>query len=211
MGLKVLGVLAGRDLNLDELQKWAQSCDVLYAADSAADRLVPLGFKPTVVGDLDSVDPSLLGSELRVVHSPDPDTTDCDKLLALVENDGHTALTLACVEGDLLDHVLASLASVARSDLDIRLVLRNAMGYVCRPGKSISVPKCFGKRVSLIPLARSTGVVLQGVLWELSEAILEPAGFLSVSNEGTGDVFVSIASGVCLLFIERSPMDSPCW
>ena len=106
---RVLGILGGEDAPDGQLQAWASSATVLYAADSAANRLIHFGFLPIVVGDLDSFDQSLRSDRLRIVEDSDPDRTDCDKLLALIESDGYQEATIIGLEGDLLDHVLSSL------------------------------------------------------------------------------------------------------
>lgn len=208
---KVLGVLAGGDFPDNYLGGLAALADVVYAADSAADRLVKLGFSPIVTGDLDSVSPEALAVCQRVVRDADPDKTDCDKLLALIAADGHASAILTGLEGDLLDHMLASLSSAAMSPLDLLLVNRRTTGLFVRAGVPIETDDLFGRRVSLIPLSRCSGVILRGVVWELEEAVLEPGGSLSVSNEGTGKVFAHIRSGVALLLWERVPPDDWQW
>lgn len=208
---RVLGVLAGKDMPPSQLQAWASSATALYAADSASDALIAAGFSPTIVGDLDSIDPSIDLSKHRVVKDIDPDRTDCDKLLATVTDDGHTEATIIGLEGDLFDHMLASLSSMAASRLNLRIALRRGFGHLLRAGDEKKVPDAFGRRVSLIPLVRSTGVELTGVLWELSDAIIEPGGFLSVSNEGTGEVLASLRTGVAILFIEGPEENNPSW
>ena len=206
---RVLGVLGGRDMAPERLRPWADSADVLYAADSGALSLLELGHRPTVVGDMDSA--TDLPDGLRIIEDRDPDRTDCDKLLALVAADGHGALTLAGLEGDLLDHVLASLSSAARASLAVRLVLRRGLGWVLRNGNTARWDDGFGRRVSLIPIRECHGVDLSGVLWPLSGAHLQPGGFLSVSNEGTGPVEASVRHGAALLFVERAPEEPPVW
>lgn len=183
---------------------------MIYAADSAAHRLVDMGFPPIVVGDLDSFDPAWAG-QLRIVHVPDQSRTDCDKLLKLVEADGHVALTLACLEGDLLDHVLASLSSVARSSLDIRLALRRGVAYTVRPGRPVACPDVVGQRVSFLPLDACSGVSLEGVQWPVRDGTMAPGGFLSISNKGTGDVSASVEQGNGLLFVGTDPRNLTSW
>ncbi len=195
----------------EQLAAWANGADALYGADSGAQRLIGLGFSPVVVGDFDSFDPATAPPGTRLVHDPDPDRTDCDKLLALVRSDGHEAVTLACVEGDLLDHTLATLSSLARSGLDGRLALRSGLAWLVRPGPGVRVEEAFGARVSLIPLVRCIGVSLRGVVWGLEEAVIEPGGALSVSNEGTGTVEASLRTGAAYLFVCGPSWTRPTW
>src|SRR5687768_3438803 len=94
------------------LLRWAASADVVIAADSGANRLVTSGFIPSkIVGDMDSVSQESLASGAEVVRDENEDETDCDKLLAVVREDGFSQVTLVSVEGDLPDHELATLTS----------------------------------------------------------------------------------------------------
>lgn len=209
---RVLGVLAGEDTGDEQLVAWARSAEVIYAADSAGSRLIRLGLEPIVVGDLDSFDFALERPGLRMVKDLDSNRTDCDKLLQLVETDGHISLTLAGLEGDLLDHVLSSLTSVARSKLQIRLVLRSGLGLLVKPGQDGRVTDAFGRRISMVPLSECHGATLSGVLWEFANEDMSPGGnFLSISNEGTGPVVARVASGTALLFVGNFPNEGPSW
>lgn len=198
---RVLGVLGGNDVDNESLRAWASTADVVYAADSGADRLIALGFSPIVVGDLDSFATLPNASHLRVVQSIDQSTSDCDKLLALVKSDGHVSVTLAATEGDLPDHVLSTYSSAVSCGLEVRFAYRRGIGVLVRDGVGMATEP--GQRVSLIPLIPCTGVGLRGVAWPLEEAELEPGGAVSISNEATGDlVTVSLRSGSALLFLE---------
>ena len=187
----------------DLLSSWAKSAEHVYAADSGADRLIALGFSPVVVGDFDSFASLPRASRLRLVQSIDQATTDCDKLLALVEKDGHESVTLTGTEGDLPDHVLATFSSVVACSLRVRIAFRRGVGHVVRPSHPAQIAAKRGQRVSLIPLARCAGARLAGTAWPLEGAEIEPGGLMSVSNEAVGgEVSASLESGCALLFVE---------
>src|SRR5512142_918080 len=98
------------------LRAWADSAEVVLAADAGADRLLEAGTRPTViVGDLDSLSERGKRLGVEIIHVPSQDSTDCDKLLQLALTMGHGAITLASVEGDSLDHLLATVFSALRS------------------------------------------------------------------------------------------------
>lgn len=197
----MLGVLGGKDVGDEKLVAWASSCDALYAADSGADRLIALGFSPIVVGDFDSFASLPNASHLRLVQSIDQATTDCDKLLALVREDGHSSVTLIGHEGDLPDHVLATYSSAIACGIDVRFAFRRGIGRLVR--SRVSANTRVGQRVSLVPLTPCTGVSLTGVAWEVSGDNYAPGGRLSVSNEAVGSqVEASVESGCALLFLE---------
>lgn len=196
-----MGVLAGDSAEAAELLAWGREAEVLYAADAGAEVCIARGLAPVVVGDMDSVGVDLAG--LRVVRDEDQMTTDCDKLLALVAAEHPEAdLVLAGLEGDRLDHVLASLGSVARSGVRTRLLLRQGMGFVVRAGGVLSVTGWVGTRLSVLPLGRAVGS-LRGVRWGLEGADLELGGPLSVSNVVEGDLEVESHEGVLLVVAHR--------
>ncbi len=193
------------DMEDVRLSSWARSATVLYAADSGADRLIGLGFEPVVVGDFDSFSSLADASGLRLVQTPGQDTTDCDKLLALAHEDGFSVITLTCVEGDLPDHVLATLSSAAACDLRVRIAFRRGIGWIVKEGAPATVSTAPGQRVSLMPITACAGVGLDGVQWPLVDASLAPAGLVSVSNRADGTaVHAEVGEGAALLFVETS-------
>lgn len=194
--MNVLGVLAGRDLTPGALEAWLAWADRVVAADAGADLCRAAGREPdAIVGDLDSIaDPSGL------VRDEDQDTSDADKLLAFLRREGVSEATLIGVEGDRLDHVLATLSSVARAGaFSWPIVLRS--GSVRLLG-----PECFtGQwargRVSILPLVRSR-VTATGLRWPLHDAVLDPLGMVSISNEMAGDrLSIAVSEGVVAVFL----------
>lgn len=216
---KVLGVLAGQDMPSELIQKWAESADVLLAADYGADVLLELGIHPDhVVGDLDSTLKieelrRLVEEEiLRVSHDPSQERTDCDKLLSLAESLEYEEITLAAVEGDQLDHMLATLHSAARSPLRVRVALRNGIGWLLRDGEEARAATKPGRRVSLLPLTPTEGASLRGVEWPLERSALDPLGKTSISNRADGnEVKARVFEGAAFLFVEFPPEEMPVW
>jgi thiamine pyrophosphokinase len=200
---RVLGVLGGNDVSNDRLVAWASLAEHTYAADSGADRLIALGFSPIVVGDFDSFASHARASHLRLVQDLDEETTDCDKLLALVKSDGHDAVTLIATEGDLPDHILATYSSAIAASLDVRFAFRRGIGWLVRARAPRRAKSVFGQRVSLIPLVACEGAALSGVKWPLEGTRLEPGKRVSVSNEAdSAEVVASLELGCALLFLE---------
>jgi thiamine pyrophosphokinase len=210
MADRVLGVLGGDDLAVCKVLAWARSATRVIAADGGANVLVDGGFVPDViVGDLDSVHDA---SGAQVLHQADQDMTDAGKMLRLIAAEGHREATLVGLEGDLLDHLLGTLAEIARSPLDLRLALRRGLAWTVRPGRPVARPAIGERRVSLIPLAPCVGAELEGVRWPLSGVELALDGLVSVSNRSTHtEVVARVAQGVALLFVETHEGETPCW
>lgn len=198
---RVLGVLAGRDMPLEQLREWTHWADVILAADSAADRLAEIGVSPDVtIGDFDSIESHPEGFES--IHDPSQESTDCDKLLWHAIALGHTEITLASIEGDRLDHMLATLHSAAKHPIDVRVALRTGVGWILCGPIDRTIETSAGQRVSLIPLSECQGVSIEGVAWPLQCAELHPIGLTSISNQSLeARIRVAIQSGIAFLYL----------
>ncbi len=200
MSSRVLGVLGGRDYDLEVLRFWLAWADHVYAADSGADRCLENGVRPIVVGDLDSMKGNREGLDVRT--DLDQDRSDTDKLFDAARSDGATGITIIGFEGDRFDHELASLSSAAASGLATRIVLRRGLGFVGY--RELNVDARPGQRLSVVPIS-SAVVTLTGVQWPLEKAALELGRRVSLSNRATGPLHFQVESGVALLVMEQDP------
>jgi thiamine pyrophosphokinase len=210
---RVLGVLAGTDMPLEQIGRWARSAEVVLAADGGANSLHDLGIDAdAAIGDFDSIRQEARVRPATVVYNPDQDRSDCDKLLSFAIEKGYEAVTLCNVEGDLLDHVLATLHSAAKAAITVRVALRNGIGYILKGDCKLSLPAILEARLSLVPIEPCTRVFLEGVYWSLSGQNLAPTGRLSLSNKVTeSTVTVQFDSGVAVLFLFGSEYSEPTW
>lgn len=191
---KVLGVLAGRDLAPGALEAWLAWADLVVAADGGADLCRAAGREPDViVGDLDSI-----SDASGLEPDPDQDSSDADKLLAYLGAHGHLHPKIIGVEGDRLDHVLATLLScVRRSAVQAELILRRGSARVLTVG-TLEVEA--QGRVSILPLIRSV-VTATGLRWPLDRSVLEAKGLVSLSNEMVGErLNVTVHEGAVAIF-----------
>lgn len=209
---KVLGVLSGTDLAPLLFAAWVADSDVILAADGAAGAVVRAGKSPDVtIGDLDSLPPHLRESLPGVLHDPDQERTDVDKLLAHALGYGRS-ITLIATEGDLPDHVLATYHSAVSAEIGVRFAFRRGIGWILRDGEVLTVPVNGPRRVSVIPL-QPARVTLEGVQWPLQNAQLALGKRVSISNRSTGDgpVMAAAHGGAALLFVEHAPEEMPRW
>lgn len=219
MGVNVLGVLAGNDMSTSLLKRWADSAEVVLAADAGADLLALAGTPPDVlIGDMDSSEfPPMVSDwvdirRTELIRDDDQNTTDCEKLLKLAESRGYNTITLAAVEGDRIDHLLSTLHSAAQSPLHVRIALRTGIGWVLNAGDEIEVATVPGRLVSLLPLTEIEGVQLSGVSWDLKDASMSPLGRRSISNRAVADhVHAKIFMGAGLFVVELPEEEAPLW
>lgn len=207
---RVLGLLAGGDLAPAVLARWAASATCVLAADSGAERAKEAGFLPHwTMGDLDSVSPETRRMLTNVIPIADPDRRDVEKLIDFAVEAGATAITLAGVEGDALDHVFGNVLAAANAPVPVRFVLRRGMGWVLRGPVDWQQELPAGARVSVVPLSPCRGVTIQGTQWTLDDAELEPQGLTSISNRSLGRPRVTLHHGHALVTVEREPL--PIW
>lgn len=195
----------------ERLAEWANSADFIVAADGGADRLLEVNVAPHLtLGDRDSASEEAIGKSKTFLLLEDQDTTDCDKVLNWLVTQGVQNVTLAGLEGDLVDHVLGSFQSIAKSPLYVRLVLRRGMGWILRGPTEFECETDTGTRVSLIPITECQGVSLEGVHWAFKNQDMSPVGFTSLSNRAAGSsAQISLKKGIVFLFTETSR--APFW
>lgn len=212
MPKRILGVLSGRDLPDVDLVRWASAADEVIATDSAGDRLHFLGIRPhLVLGDMDSSHLEWESMGVSVKKLLDQDSSDCDKLLEHLARLGSPA-AIAGIEGDRIDHVLASFSSVARSTVPLQLVLRRGLGIVVRSGRPIARQVPLGSRFSVIPYPSAQDVEIEGGEWPLSSEDLALGGRISLSNRASAPlVRVSVSAGSAIAIFETPGAPLPEW
>ena len=211
MTRRTLGVLSGTDMKPDQVRAWAESADLVLAADGGANVLHSLGIRPgAIIGDYDSIAP-----EARVglqLEDRDQDSSDCDKLLRYAERIGCLEITLCNVEGDLPDHFLGTIQSALKSSLQVRMALRRGLGIVLKGPIEFKVDSPMGARVSLIPLEKCEDVDLLGTQWALSKDSLAPDGSTSLSNRAVdSSIKLNMRSGSAVLFLIAPLFEKPEW
>jgi thiamine pyrophosphokinase len=171
---------------------------VVYAADGGANLCMQYGCQPKqVIGDLDSLSPSLR-SELdpsRVIHVPEQDTTDFEKLLIRVDAPFMLAVGFM---GGRIDHQMAvQTVLTAYAHRKIICVGDEDVMFVSPP--EIDLPLDAGTRISLYPMApvqaRSTGLY-----WPTDGLSFAPDGQIGTSNKATRHVTL-LPSAPCMLVV----------
>jgi len=156
----------------------------LIAADGGADALAALGHAPeAVVGDMDSLrDPDGWAARpgTRLVRLAEQDTTDFEKCLYATVAPLHLAVGFT---GGRADHFLAVLhAMLARPAARVVLLDGAEAMALIPPGRALRLPVGTGTRVSLFPLAETTGTLSEGLAWPVTGLTLAPGRRIGTSN-----------------------------
>lgn len=194
---------------------------IVLGADGGFDHARSAGLKPNgLIGDLDSIsDEGRAWAEAHATisqHPPDKNETDTELAIAFAAAMAPDRLTLIG-GGDRLDH---SLAAVGALTARIATSIPRIDGWWS--GQHLEVIHGPSRRklalapastLSLLVLGRPCdGVTINGVRWPLDDVRLEPVVGLGVSNEVTnesGEVSISVSSGVLTVFDEPAPDTSP--
>jgi thiamine pyrophosphokinase len=191
----------------------AAECDLVVAADAAAEWCVAAGVMPSLaVGDFDSAvsgAPDRLRSRgITVVEfPPEKDRTDLDLAVTIACDAGATALVFTACTAARIDHTLAALGTMS-AHADLCPVLRepHMSAWVVSPAAEIpfalSLP--IGTTISVIPIGQVSGVTLTGFKYPLDQATLEPLSSHGLSNVTVDSrVTVSVRSGTLFVMQAR--------
>jgi thiamine pyrophosphokinase len=209
----LVAVVASGDLAADDV-RWLDRAELVIAADGGAATLERIGRRPDrLVGDLDSVDASLVArlTDAGVPidrHPTDKDATDTELALQDAVTGGATEIVLlGALGGDRLDHELANLLLLADPEtarLTVRIVHGPTTVRVLHAG-SLALEGRVADLVSLLPIDRdAVGVTTEGLRWPLDGATLRIGRSRGISNEiVTAPASIEVRDGT-LLVIETA-------
>lgn len=199
--MRVLILANGDPPSPELLDAERAACDLFIAADGAANRLAARGIEPDVVlGDFDSITVDAraeLDSDFVLAY--DQDASDLEKAVAFAVQSGATSVVVLGAGGGRFDHALVAVTLLVKyaPTLDIRvqddmMQMRAVTGETTIRGAEEDI-------VSLVALAPVEGVTTEGLLWPLSNEMLEP-GSRGVSNRMTGATArVTVRAGTLIL------------
>ena len=180
-----LAIIGGGTVETALLRELAARNVALIAADGGAEALDAAGLVPeAILGDLDLLaDRAGWEARTRVIHIPEQISTDFQK--ALYSTSAPVTLALG-MTGKRLDHTLAALGAlheVARTrhvilvdEVDVALAVSGPFAFAAKKGE----------RISVHPLVPITFDRTEGLFYPMNDLLLDPAGRLGTSNEGTG-------------------------
>ncbi|MBX9621965.1 MAG: thiamine diphosphokinase [Alphaproteobacteria bacterium] len=150
----------------------------VIAADGAANQLYALGITPhIVIGDLDSVDPSL---NFNSLHIQDQSRCDFEKSMEYLDQDGLLPSIILGSSGGDLDHILNNVSIFMLNSQGNLLYAPPLYGAVfSNPQTQVILP--IHTKVSMLGLPQAC-VVTQGLEWDLTGQKLYFPGFNSCLN-----------------------------
>lgn len=183
---------------------------LLIAVDGGAGLCLAAGLTPDlVVGDMDSVEPSVLdalergGVELIKVPA-EKDFNDLRLGVDEAVSRGATSLTVTGVVGGRIDHLLCNLGTL-QTDLPVRVVERDVTIDFLGGSRNETEVLGDGVTFSVIALGGQCTVGVTGAHWPLAGAVLEPMSSLGLSNRVVGSrACITAHRGRCVVVIAHT-------
>ena len=179
----------------------------IIAADSGMRHAAELGLEPELwVGDFDSADDALLAAYAQVprqAYSTAKDATDGAIAIEAALARGAKKIQLVGALGGRFDHALShglQLLSLAGQGFPAYASsgdeeIYPLVGQLALP----DLPK--GARISVLGLGELEGLSMAGVRWPLEQRNVHMGSTLTISNEATGPVIITLEHGQALVTV----------
>ena len=180
-----LAIVGGGTSDSALLRDLAARNVALVGADGGANVIGAAGLMPeAILGDLDSIlDRSGWEERTRVIHIPEQITTDFQK--ALYSTSAPVTLALG-MTGKRLDHTLAALSALHEVAHRRRVILVDETDVALAVSGPFAFDAAPKERISVHPLVPIVFERTEGLFYPMNNLLLDPAGRLGTSNEGTG-------------------------
>jgi thiamine pyrophosphokinase len=196
------------------LEYWLTGADFFICTDAAGHPYDELPVEPDVViGDFDALAGRILAGKggPRFLHVADQVTSDSEKALLYVEQEGYTEAVVLGATGWRLDHTLYNCHLLERFAGRLRLCLATFDADVVRlgAGDAVSWKLPVGTGFSLLPLAGPVrGVVLEGARYPLLSGEVVVGGPATISNDvAQTPLLISVTEGSLLVTVSRTVED----
>ena len=206
---QVLVCANGRWPSREVWQPLTNNADLIIACDGAIHQCLELGIVADVlIGDLDSLDPTLAIDELlkgglEIIKVENQDNNDLAKALVYAQSLDADSIDVIGVSGGRLDHRFASLAALCETSSKAVLRFDNGNArLVPKQGLELESIEIEG-HFSLFAMGEVRAVELQGCKWPIHGEDLHTST-RGLHNEPSGEkITVSHQGGNLLLIIDN--------
>lgn len=184
------------------IKAYLDQCDI-YCADGAWVKIAKEPYLASktvaVIGDGDSLE---CATNVHFIHIADQETTDFEKVLAYLSQQGINEVFVFGAGGGEMDHYLSNLSVMLRMQGQL------AMTMIDRYGQSFFIPKQWsakvgvGSMVSVMPFPHASGISYQGLAYPLENATLAINTRTGVRNRAISDyISINYHEGQLLVFV----------
>ncbi len=213
-GLRAVVLCDGPPPEDDVLRYWLNGAEIFVCTDAAGHPYDHLPRIPDVViGDFDSLSGRILAGRggPRYLQVDDQFTTDSEKALLFLHENGVEEVILLGATGWRLDHTLFNCHLMERFAGKLRVCIAGHHADTVRlgTGSQVSWHIPTGTKFSIMPLAGPvTAVTIEGAMFPILGETIEPGGPATISNRVTmSPLLISVGTGSLLVAVDREIMD----
>ncbi len=180
----------------------------LIACDGAGSRLIKQGLYPDlIVGDLDSLDRSIVPDTIEIIHTPDQNYTDFYKTLSILEEKKLFPCLVCGTTGKEIDHTLENINTILKYSQQNTILFHdsaNSTGekYGIFVFLSLEINVKVNSKISILPFPEAI-VSSIGLKWDLEHSFLSQNVKSSVRNVAERSlVRMNVHQGTVLVLFE---------
>lgn len=174
----------------------------IYCVDGAYHYLQEFNTKPDlIIGDFDSIDS--LPEDIEHIHTPDQNTTDFEKALKIIIQQGYKYVDVFAANGLDQDHFLGNMSTALKYKKELTLKFYDNRQSYYFINKKTKLDNVKGKIISLFPFPKAKKVNSTGLKYPLKDLNLNmKKNIIGTRNKAVNDsVTIEFSKGNILVFI----------
>ena len=177
--------------------------DIICATDGAYQFLEKNKIKPNFIsGDFDSIEN--LPKDIEVIHTPNQDFTDFDKILQILFEKGFKNVDVFGASGKEQDHFLGNLHTAIQWKNKISLTFFDNHSRYFLADKNTEILNSVDKIISLVPFPEATNITTKGLQYPLQDEKLTFGQRIGTRNKAIKNkVEISFKTGEMFIFINH--------
>ncbi|ALJ03758.1 thiamine pyrophosphokinase [Pseudalgibacter alginicilyticus] len=177
--------------------------DLICATDGAYQFLLENNITPDFIsGDFDSL--KVLPKNIDVIHTPNQDFTDFDKILNILFEKKFKSIDVYGASGKEQDHFLGNLSTAVHWKSKLAITFFDNYGHYFLAETITKLDNCKGKTISLVPFPEVKSVITKGLKYSLNKEDLFLGKRIGTRNEAlSNDVVIEFLRGDLFVFVNN--------
>ena len=177
--------------------------EIICATDGAYQYLKEHNIKPHFIsGDFDSIEN--LPKDIEVIHTPNQDFTDFDKILKILFDKGYNNIDVFGASGKEQDHFLGNLHTAIKWKEKLNLTFFDNYSRYFLADKNTKIENCEEKTISLIPFPEAKNITTKGLQYSLNNEDLSFGTRIGTRNKAIENTIkISFKTGELSIFINH--------
>ena len=177
--------------------------EVICATDGAYHFLEENKIRPNFIsGDFDSIEN--LPKDIEVIHTPNQDFTDFDKILQILYEKGFKNVDVFGASGKEQDHFLGNLHTTIQWKDKLNLTFFDNHSRYFLADKNTEILNSVDKTISLVPFPEATNIITKGLQYPLQDEKLTFGQRIGTRNKAIKNkVEISFKTGELFIFINH--------